>query len=111
MRARAFQLGVGACIILFPCLSLTSDTLYYSPDALNHQWIIKYGADSVQKDHQPPWVLTTSELGGMPIPVFYGYLFYPVMSVLAAALGARNAIRLAVVGMFAFQYLLVHRAA
>jgi len=111
MWARVLPISVCACIILFPCIPLRSGTLFFSNDWLNHLWLIGYGAEAVRKHHFPPLVLTASELGGLPYPIFYGYLFYPILNVLAAVVGLRTAVRLAVVGVLALQYALVHRAA
>jgi hypothetical protein len=111
MRAAALQLGICAGTLLLVCVPLRAGNHYYNPDWINNQWLIGYGAEAVRQGHAPPVVLTTPELGGVPYPVFYGYLFYPVMNVLAAAVGVRGAIRVAVVAALALQYVSVYRAA
>jgi hypothetical protein len=46
----------------------------------------------------------------MPFPVFYGYLFYPLLGTAAACLGTPLALRLAILGLMGLQFAQVRRA-
>src|SRR3954470_12399251 len=110
-RERLTHLVLGAFAVLFPCALLGSDVPPFSLDWYNHVWLVAHTADPVRQAGTPPLSLTTTQLGGAPYPVFYGSLLYPLLGAPGAVVGAPVAVRAALVGLFALQYVLVRRAA
>jgi hypothetical protein len=103
------RLLVGTGAILLACEPLFTGPPS-TPDWMNNVWMIRYGADHIRHTGLPPFVYNTFELGGIPYPVFYGFLVYPLLSGLALVVGASTALRIAIVGVVAMQYAFVRRA-
>jgi hypothetical protein len=93
--------------VLVPCSLLLPLRGGFALDWLNHLWVISYFGDYYRAHGCMPSVLTTPQLAGEPMPVFYGYLFYPVLGWLSSCVGPHLAVRLAVLGTLGLQFFLV----
>jgi hypothetical protein len=98
---------VSLLIALFPLLWLFRMDQSFGPDWSNHVWVAGYFGEYVRQHWSFPSVLNTYPLIGLPIPVFYGTLFYPMVGALSAVAGANAAIRLVIVGVMWLQALQV----
>jgi hypothetical protein len=104
------RIGLWTCAVLFPCALLARGYLFFDNDWSNNLWMVGHFAEHIRQHGSLPAAFNTPALGGVAFPVFYGYLLYPVLGSLAALVGVRNAIRLAVVAVFALQFVCVRRA-
>src|SRR5262249_52289363 len=110
MRDALARVGLWTLAILFPCAVLGSPNLHFCVDWVNNLWFVSHYANVLQHTGGSPTSFLTAELGGVPYPVFYGYLLYPLLGVLGTVMSAENVFRVAVIGVFALQFLLVRRA-
>jgi len=91
---------VTTLVVALPLLRLWPLDGQFVNDWTNHEWLIGYTGEYLRQHGTVPVVVnTTGPVGsvGMPFPIFYGTLFYPVMSILAIWLDPGLAIRLVVV--------------
>lgn len=68
-----------------------------------HMWMTAYFGEYFRHHLAFPEVLNTDWISGMPYPVFYGFLFFPVAGLLSIPLGADVAVRLIVAGVMIMQ--------
>jgi hypothetical protein len=95
--------------ILLPCVMLYPLSADFYVDWANYLWMIGYCGAYFRQHGAMPLVLNTPAVGGMPFPVFYGYLFFPVLGLVSAGIDAAIVVRLAAVGLFALQFVSVRR--
>ena len=97
--------GVGyAASLVAPLLLLLDLSANFSEDWSNHLWMIGYYGDFFRQHGDLPTVMNIAPAVGLAQPVFYAWLFYPLLGILAAAVGAALAVRLAVFAMVAIQF-------
>jgi hypothetical protein len=60
----------------------------------NHVWLIGYFGEYFAQHHTFPVAIHTKQIVGMPFPVFYGFLFYPIAGLLSAVAGGNLALRI-----------------
>jgi hypothetical protein len=65
-------------------------------DWVNHIWLIGYVGEYFRRHGSFPVTLDTNYMIGIPFPVFYGFLYYPIAGVVSALLGANVALRITV---------------
>jgi len=87
-----------ACALVFIALVpsfllLRLNTRFYV-DWENHVWLIGYFGEYFARHHAFPVAIHTRQLIGMPFPVFYGFLFYPIAGLLSAVAGGNLALRI-----------------
>jgi hypothetical protein len=85
-----------------------SSSFYY--DWSNHLWFIGYFGEFFRQHHTMPEYLHTMPVAGMPTPVFYGYLIYPILGFLSSFLGASIALRAVLVVLLLSEYLALRAA-
>src|SRR5216684_6498534 len=93
---RVASLGRLALILLValpPLLPLLHPSAQFWGDWRNHLWLIGYFGEYFLRHGDFPVMINTNELIGSPIPLFYGFLFYPMAGLLSAITGANLAIR------------------
>jgi hypothetical protein len=95
--------------VLLPCALLLPLKWGFACDWANHLWEIAYFGDYYRAHHHMPLVLSTSQIAGDPAPIFYGYLFYPILGWLSRWVGPDGAVRLAAFGTLGVQFVLVRR--
>lgn len=83
----------GAAIIIAPLLMLFKFHYFYV-DWANNLWLIEYMKRYLLANHAFPSAINTKDgLVGMVNPMFYGYLYYPLMGMAAIVVGsARRAV-------------------
>ncbi len=69
----------------------------------NQLWIIGYTGEYLRQHWSFPLTFNTDQLIGIPFPIFYGALLYPIAGMVSAFLGAAIAVRLVMVGLFWLQ--------
>lgn len=79
----------------------------FAVDWPNQVWLINYVASFLSEQHYFPGAVHTYSLIGMPYPVFYGYLFFPLMGVLSCFWNADLTVRFIATALFAVQFFLV----
>jgi hypothetical protein len=75
----------------------------FGPDWGSHLFAIGYQSHFFRHHHWFSETLNTDWLTGMPYPIFYAFIFYPVAALLAALIGADWAVRLIAIGLLATQ--------
>jgi len=90
--------------VTLPCLALLPLDAVFNNDWLNHCWAIGYFGAYLKAHHGISLTVNTVEQVGMPFPVFYGYLFYPVLGFLSAFVGPELAVRIAALSLFALEF-------
>jgi hypothetical protein len=101
---------VMAIAIALPCRHLVPTGSDFYVDWSNHQWAIGYTGEFFRRHLAMPGAFNTAEVAGLPVPVFYGSLFYPAMGFLARWSSPELAIRIAAIALYAMQFHLVSRA-
>jgi hypothetical protein len=85
------------------CIAIASMTLQVAPlffgrvgyiDWLNHVWLVEYFSRFFEQHLQFPTSVDISQEFGSPLPLFYGAFLYPIVSLLALAVGSDAALRL-----------------
>ncbi|HUR47654.1 MAG TPA: hypothetical protein VMZ27_17350 [Candidatus Saccharimonadales bacterium] len=75
----------------------------FGPDWPTHLYPIGYQGYYFRQHHWFTETLNTDWVVGMPYPVFYAFIFYPMAALLAAVVGADWAVRLIAIGLLATQ--------
>ncbi|CAN5169386.1 hypothetical protein BH10CYA1_BH10CYA1_38750 [soil metagenome] len=101
----------GIVAVALPCLPLLDLHSVFAVDWPNQVWLINYVASFLAERHYFPGAIHTYSLIGMPYPVFYGYLFFPLMGVLSLFWNADITVRVVAVTLFAAQFFLVFKLA
>ncbi|MBM3852228.1 MAG: hypothetical protein FJ399_03640, partial [Verrucomicrobia bacterium] len=109
-RLEWWEWGAATAAILAPCWLLIEPGANFYYDWHNHQWLVGYFGEYVRAHLAFPETLSAAGAVGMPQPVFYGFLLYPLLGLMAAAVGAGWAIRLGVVLALAAEFLSVYCA-
>jgi hypothetical protein len=91
-------------LALLPAALLFDLRANFFYDWHNHQWLVGYFGEYSRQHWTIPESITGVEAIGMPHPVFYGFVLYPALGVLSAALGAGLALRVAIGLTFAVQF-------
>src|SRR5438105_2590883 len=68
--------------------------LYF--DGHNDQWFVAYFGEYFRQHLHLPAVFNSAAAVGMPQPIFYGAVFYPVLGLISAVTGAALALRIAI---------------
>ena len=90
-------------ITLAPLVLLLLPGHEFGIDWAAHSWLTAYYGEFFRHHFNFPEVLNTNQLSGMPQPIFYGFLLYPILGTISAITGAEMAIRLAVLVVFLLQ--------
>ncbi len=90
-------------IALAPLVLLFLPGQEFGVDWGPHVWVTAYFGEFFRNHFSFPEVLNTNQLSGMPHPVFYGILLYPILGVISAVTGADVAVRLAVLAVLLLQ--------
>lgn len=109
LRSRWWLL-LPAIAIALPLLRLLPLGAQFHLDWANHRWLAAYTGEFIREHHAVPVVLTTPQQEGMPYPVFYGSLFYPLVGLFTTYLDAGFVFRLLAVLLTWLQYRLVTAA-
>ena len=103
--------AVAAAVIIVAPLSLL---LAYPHGTFNMEWgdslwFIAYDRAYITSHFAFPATLNFTGHVGVPRPIFYGPLLYPILGLLAEPLGPGGAIRLLAVAIWLLQFVLVYR--
>jgi hypothetical protein len=90
-------------IALAPLILLLLPGHEFGIDWASHAWLTSYFGEFFRHHFSFPDVLNTNQLSGMPQPVFYGFLLYPILGIISAITGAEIAIRLAALAVLLLQ--------
>jgi hypothetical protein len=102
-------LAIGTVAVLLPASLLYPDGTGFARDWLNHVWMVGYTGEYFRQHLAFPVVYNTETVAGGASPVFYGYLFYPLLGLFATHLNAEYVVRAAAVVALALQYAAVRR--
>ncbi|MBI3542217.1 MAG: hypothetical protein HY075_02940 [Deltaproteobacteria bacterium] len=97
-------------VVFFPTFMLFTTSSSFGTNWENHVWHIAYFAEYLRNHGAFPTVVSTIEQLHLPVPLFYGYLFHPLLGLLAVPLGASLALKLAVVAVLWAQFRVVRGA-
>ena len=101
---------IAGLAVAFPLARLLPLNGQFHVDWYSHKWLAAYPGEYLRQHGSVPVVLNTTEQAGMPYPVFYGALFYPLMAVLTVWVHPDIAVRVVVVFVTWLQFRLVSRA-
>lgn len=96
-------------LAIAPCVPLFHVGHNFYVDWTNHTWMISYFAEHYRAHGSAPFVLNTFENIGMPFPLFYGYLLYPLVGWFSQTLGAGVVVRLFAVLFYTLQFIALHQ--
>lgn len=102
---------LGLAAVFFPCAPLFDRDRGFGVDWPNHVWMVGYYGEHVRQHGSFPTAFHTDRAAGIAYPVFYGYLFYPLLGLAATHLHPEVVVRAAVVLLFAAQYVSVRTTA
>jgi len=105
---RSLSLALAILLPLALLCDLQADFYY---DWHNHQWYVGYFGEYFRQHFRMPEVLNGAPAVGMLQPVFYGYLLYPCLGLLASIMGASAAIRAGALLAVALEFYAVNAAA
>jgi hypothetical protein len=107
--ARDRWVWAGLLCVAFVCIPL----FVISPgsDWTNHVWMVDYFARFFSAHGRFPSELNTDQLVGMPFPVFYGYLFFPAVSVFSTVMSGNLTLRIFAALLLACQFILIYQTA
>ena len=105
---RSLSLALAVLLPLALLCDLQADFYY---DWHNHQWYVGYFGEYFRQHFRMPEVLNAAPAVGLLQPVFYGYLLYPCLGLLAAIMGASAAIRVGALLAVALEFYAVYAAA
>ena len=92
------------------CLLWHGNNAFYY-DWRNHLWLIGYFGEYFRQHWAFPITINTEQIAGLPLPVFYGYLFYPAAGLISSFTGCAFALRLACSLVFLLQVWQVNKTA
>jgi hypothetical protein len=90
--------------LLMSCGYLWPLQANFNADWYNLKWAIGYSGEYFRHHASMPAVFNTTQWGGIPAPIFYGNIGYPLLGFFSAILAPGMVIRVTVVLLFAFQY-------
>jgi hypothetical protein len=108
-RSVAWLWLVGAVIVAAPLAMLFDLNAVFGRDWNNNLWMISYSREYLSAHGQFPDEFNVALHVGVPLPVFYGPLLYPILTLLSVPLGAGLALRVACFGLWSLQFWLVYR--
>jgi len=92
-----------AVICALPLALLVEPRQQFGTDWIANLWLTAYYGEYFKHHLAFPEVIHTIQLAGIPYPVFYGILLYPLLGLISSLTDAHAAIRLAVGGAFFLQ--------
>ena len=101
---------LAALIVVFPLVRLFPLTGTFTNDWDNNAWFAGYEGEYLRQHGAVPVVVNTTEQVGMPYPIFYGTLFYPLISTLTVWFNPGLVLRAVAVVLTALQLRLIPRA-
>ena len=103
---KLFRRGIYLLSVLVPLSLLIDINAFFHPaiDWNIQLWLIGYFGEHFRHYFGMPTVLTAAPSVGMAIPLFYGYLLYPVLGFFSVFIGANLALRLGCFLMVALQF-------
>jgi hypothetical protein len=99
-----------AIVVLAPTILLWNLDAQFYYDWHNHSWFIGYTGEYIRQHGFPPQVYSADQVVGLPQPIFYGWLFFPLLGGIASITGAAIALRIAIVVGFAVQFWAIYVA-
>ncbi len=75
----------------------------FGADWTANVWLTSYFGEYFRQHHAFPEVINTAQLTGMPYPVFYGFLLYPLTGLVSSITNPHAALRLVVGAVFVLQ--------
>ena len=93
--------------MLAPLGLLINPQVNFSRDWPTHFWMVEFYGDYFRAHGGFPIVMNNSVAVGVAVPVFYTWLLYPLLGMLAAVIGTGMALRVALVAMVTIQFFAV----
>ena len=109
-RSRSWGWVLTLLAVAFPLLRLWPLDGQFQVDWYNHKWLTAYAGEFLREHGSLPTVLNTDRHAGMPYPIFYGTLFYPLLAVFSTVINPAFVIRIAAVFVTWLEFRLITRA-
>ena len=107
---RRTTLLVVALATLVPCALLLYPRNMFYVDWTSNVFTLNYFGEYVRQHGLLPSTMSTNVMLGVANPAFYGVLFYPIVGLASAVIGANLAVRLALIGAVLLQSWQVYAA-
>ena len=101
---------ISVLVCLLPILLLLDLRSVFDFDWFNHLWMIEYFGEYIRRHGVPPAVLSTENLIGITMPIFYGGKFYWFSGIISSFLGSAISFRIIVFCSLITQFWHVERA-
>src|SRR5262245_40931760 len=109
-RDRIVEFILSAVIIFVPLFPILSPRFHPGINDWEHTlWGVGYTATYFSRHVAFPAVFNTDWVAGQTTPIFYAPLLYPTLTPLAVVFDANWSVRLAVLGLWVMQFVLVRR--
>ena len=101
---RLLEAAISLLIACVPLLWLALFDRTFRPGVWDSElWIVGYTGEYIRQHWSLPLTLNTEQLVGLPFPIFYGTLFYPIAGIVSLFLGAAVTVRVVLVALFWLQ--------
>ncbi|HEY9720052.1 MAG TPA: hypothetical protein V6C69_21410, partial [Trichormus sp.] len=101
---------VWAGLVCVALVSIPLALIMPGSDWLNHVWMVDYQARFFANHGWFASQWNTDQIAGMNFPVFYGYLFFPLIGMCSTLLSANMTLRIMAVGLLLLQFILIYKA-
>jgi hypothetical protein len=101
---KPLRMGLYACSVLLPLVLLFNLTSSFYFDWQSNLWLVGYQGEYLLHRGALPDVINTLPSVGSPLPLFYGFLFYPVVGAVSTVAGPALALRIAALFIVALQF-------
>lgn len=109
LSMKSFTFIVPALVALLPLLQVWPlDSAFYV-DWGNHVWLINYFGEFFRLHFWFPSTLVTQLSMGNPFPIFYGYLFYPLLAIPSAVLNPHFVVKAGAILLFIIQFVWIRK--
>ncbi len=96
------------CILAAILAGLPLFAKAFDTDWVNDVWMINYQTRYLMHHFSFAHTLNTNQIVGLPYPIFYGYLFFPIMGLCSTIFDADMTVRFAALALFVLEALFAY---
>jgi hypothetical protein len=104
-----FTWVIGIITVLIASIPLLNIRNIFALDWINHLYVIEYFGEYLKQNLSFPDVINTSQVVGIPMPLFYAQKAYSIGGALSAFLGSARAVRCMILVLLLLQFFHVVR--
>ena len=99
---------LGGIIVFIPLTPVFSLSNFFNVDWYHNLWFIGYFEEFFRQHHSFPLVFNTNSITNISIPLFYGYMLYPLLGLVSHLLGPNITLRLILILVSIVQLFIVY---